>query len=102
MIKRPAALVIVFFAFLFISRANDSTIVIKNTGLKLPAGFSASLFLDSTSKARHIVVAKEGVIFVKIDKLIDGKGILRLKDSNGDGKADEIKSFGNYRGTGIT
>jgi glucose/arabinose dehydrogenase len=102
MIKRPAALVIVFFAFLFISRANDSTIVIKNAGLKLPAGFSASLFLDSTSKARHIVVAKEGVIFVKIDKLIDGKGILRLKDSNGDGKADEIKSFGNYRGTGIT
>jgi glucose/arabinose dehydrogenase len=48
------------------------------------------------------VVAKNGVLFVKLDKLVDGKGILRLKDNNGDGKADEIKSFGNYRGTGIT
>jgi hypothetical protein len=30
------------------------------------------------------------------------KGILRIKDTDGDGKIDDIKSFGNYIGTGIT
>lgn len=33
---------------------------------------------------------------------MDGKGILRLKDVNGDGKIDDVKSFASCRGTGIT
>jgi len=74
----------------------------ENVGLKLPGGFSASMLLDSIGKARHIVVTKKDAIYIKLSKLISGKGILYIKDNNGDGKIDEIKSFGNYIGTGIT
>lgn len=41
-------------------------------------------------------------MFVKLSKLVEGKGILQIKDRNGDGRIDEIKKFGNYIGTGIT
>lgn len=57
---------------------------------------------DSVGKARHIVTTPQGAIYVKLDKLVGGKGILRLKDADSDGKIDDIKSFGSYRGTGIT
>lgn len=91
--------------------SNDSTVIQKtnktkpdlnNTGLILPTGFSAVAMADSVGKARHIVVSKKGVIYVKLSKLINGKGILRLQDTNGDGKIDDVKSFCNYIGTGIT
>jgi len=88
------------------AHANDSTLLFQrdhvNPGLKLPMGFSASTIADSLGKARHIVATKTGALYIKLDKLINGKGILRIKDTNGDGVADDIKSFGNYRGTGIT
>ena len=74
----------------------------ENAGLKLPAGFSATAIVDSVGKARHIVVTKKGSLYVKLSKLVNGKGILRIIDADGDGKIDDIKSFGNYIGTGIT
>ena len=48
-------------------------------------------------RARHIVVAANGDMFVKLDKLKDGKGIYRLHDSNGDGKADKNRFWKLYR-----
>lgn len=92
-------------------QAGDTTIVgvkrfikpeAENAGLKLPAGFSASALADSVGKARHIVATQQGDLYIKLDRLVKGKGILRLRDTNADGKADDIKSFGNYQGTGIT
>jgi glucose/arabinose dehydrogenase len=71
-------------------------------GLKLPAGFGAIKVADSIGKARHLVVTKEGDIYVKLASPKDGKGIIKLHDANGDGKADETTGFGNYGGTGIT
>jgi len=71
-------------------------------GLKLPAGFGAIKVADSVGKARHLVVTKEGDIYVKLASPKDGKGIIRLHDANGDGKADENTGFGDYGGTGIT
>ena len=75
---------------------------IDNAGLKLPAGFSVRLLADSVGRARHIVTTKQGALYIKLSKLINGKGILRVKDTDSDGKMDDIKSFGNYIGTGIT
>ena len=75
---------------------------VENAGLKLPSGFSASILLDSVGKARHIVVTKNGAIYIKLSKLVKGKGILYVRDTDNDGKIDDIKSFGNYIGTGIT
>jgi len=76
------------------SSAIDSTI-------KLPAGFTATTVAEDLGKARHIVVAPNGVIFVKLGGLKNGKSIIRLQDTNGDGKPDQTTGFGNYGGTGI-
>ena len=95
---------------LFTGPANDTALIkhketlppAANAGLKLPAGFTAAVVFDSLGKARHLVTTTQGAIYVKLDKLINGKGIFRLKDRNGGGKIDDVKSFGDYRGTGIT
>jgi len=72
-----------------------------NSVLKLPAGFNATVIADSVGRARHIVVTKKGALYIKLSKLSEGKGILYVKDRNGDGKIDDIKGFCNYAGTGI-
>src|SRR5260221_4176121 len=69
--------------------------------LKLPSGFSAVTVVDSFGKVRHIAVAPNGAIFVKLAKLKNGKGIYRLQDTNGDGKAEKITGFGDFPGTGM-
>ncbi len=94
-------LLITFTAF-----SNDSTktrnpIRGVDSGLVLPAGFSETKVVTGLGRARHIAIAGNGDVFVKLEKLKDGKGIYRLHDSNGDGKADQITGFGNYVGTGI-
>ena len=71
------------------------------TQLKLPAGFSATTVIETFGRTRHIAVAPNGAIFVKLAKLKDGKGIYRLQDTNGDGKADKITGFGTFPGTGM-
>jgi glucose/arabinose dehydrogenase len=73
----------------------------NNAGLKLPQGFTAIKVADGLGRARHIAVAANGDIFVKLEKLKNGKGIYLLKDLNKDGRADKIQGFGNYSGTGI-
>ena len=69
--------------------------------IKLPEGFKAITVVENFGKTRHLAVAPNGVIFVKLDKLKEGKGIYRLEDTNGDGKADKITGFGNFTGTGM-
>jgi glucose/arabinose dehydrogenase len=74
----------------------------KDSGqLKLPAGFTAVTVVENFGGTRHLAVAPDGSIFVKLNKLKDGKGIYRLQDTNGDGKADKITGFGDYTGTGM-
>src|SRR5450432_940348 len=69
--------------------------------LKLPDGFKAVIFADSVGKARHLAVTNKGDVYVKLASLKEGKGIVYLHDSNGDGIADERSSFGDYGGTGM-
>ena len=73
----------------------------SDSGLVLPAGFSAGKVATDLGRVRHIAVAANGDVFVKLEKLKDGKGIWRLHDTNGDGKPDQVTGFGNYVGTGI-
>jgi glucose/arabinose dehydrogenase len=73
-----------------------------NAGLKLPAGFGALKVADNLGHTRHLVVNAQGDIYTKImGKVANEKGIIKLHDANGDGKAEEITGFGNYGGTGI-
>src|SRR5687768_6099112 len=90
--------------------ANDTTKVASSSTdhvtrdealITLPQDFRSVVVTSGLGKARHLTVAANGDVFVKLEKLKDGKGIIRLHDTNGDGKADEISGFGNYVGTGI-
>ena len=73
-----------------------------NAGLKLPKGFEALIVAENVGRARHIAVTPQGSVYVKSSKLVDGKGILELKDIAGDGKEKVTKTFGTFTGTGIT
>lgn len=70
-------------------------------GIKVPAGFTTSIVAEDLGGARHMVVSKGGDVYVKLSRLKDGKGIYRLRDTNGDGVVDETTAFGDYKGTGV-
>jgi len=72
-----------------------------NGGIILPDGFSALIVADSLGFGRHLVVNDNGDIYMALRQLNDGKGIVCLRDSNGDGRADIIQYFNDYPGTGI-
>ena len=79
-----------------------------DAGLKLPAGFCASIFADNIGHARHLVVASNGVVYVNTwsgryygnDKPHPGGFLVALQDTTGAGKADVIKRFGETAATG--
>lgn len=83
-------------------RPHKNAPVEQNGGITLPAGFKATVVADTVGRARHIVTAANGDLYVMLFRLKNGKGILRLRDTNKDGVADEALSFGSYAGTGIT
>jgi glucose/arabinose dehydrogenase/mono/diheme cytochrome c family protein len=73
-----------------------------DTGLKLPAGFCASIFADGIGHARHLVVAPNGVVYVNTwsgryygnDTPHAGGFLVALQDTTGAGKADVNERFG--------
>ena len=69
--------------------------------IKVPNGFSTSNVAKDFGRVRHIAVNSNGDLFMKLEKLYNGKGIIRLRDTNKDGKIDDTLKFGNYVGTGI-
>ncbi|OLB59128.1 MAG: sorbosone dehydrogenase [Gemmatimonadetes bacterium 13_2_20CM_2_69_23] len=75
-----------------------------NGGITLPDGFCAVVLADQVGRARHLAVAPNGDVFVALE---DGRGaaarggVLALRDTSGDGKADRIEHFGTAGGTGI-
>lgn len=73
----------------------------NNGGITLPAGFCASVVVDSIGPARHIAVAPNGDIYVKTRS--EEGGIAALRDTTGDFKADVIERFSNMTpmGSGI-
>src|SRR5690606_3916356 len=108
----PLAFLLPLFLFTACDKNDDddndgngevSTIVpdADNGGLQLPSGFGAVTVAASTGSARHIAVNRNGDVYVKLNELKSGNGILVLKDSDNDGRADSQQGFGNYAGTGI-
>ena len=71
------------------------------SGLVLPVGFDAATVAKRLGRARHLVVNTNGDVYIKLERLRNGKGIIRLRDKNGDGTIDDTTGFGNYGGTGI-
>jgi glucose/arabinose dehydrogenase len=88
---------------LFLSAIKSDTILPSNeqdSGLILPKGFSSVVVADSIGPGRHLAVNTNGDIYVSLARLKNGNGIAALR-TNKDGKADVIKYFGTFPGTGI-
>ncbi len=69
-----------------------------NGGLTLPDGFAAVVVADNLGPLRFITVGPAGDVFVKTRR----DGIIALRDTDGDGRADERRVFGSGGGTGIS
>ncbi len=78
-----------------------------DSGLKLPAGFCATIFADGIGHARQLVVAPNGVVYVNTyvgdppdDKVPAGGFVVALEDKTGSGKASAPERFGETVATG--
>ena len=72
-----------------------------NAGLTLPPGFCASVFADNLGRARHLAVAPSGDVYVNTwsstyTQLKNAAGgyLVALRDTDRDGKADQVERFG--------
>ncbi|MGA3348761.1 MAG: c-type cytochrome [Candidatus Sulfotelmatobacter sp.] len=89
-------------------KAKSTSCANDDSGLKLPAGFCATVFADGIGHARHMVVRPDGVVYVNTwsgeyydnDKPHEGGFLVALQDKNGTGKADVIERFGETVQTG--
>lgn len=69
-----------------LAQAPATSCDLDNAGLKLPPGFCAFKVAEGIGRARHLVVAENGDIFVAIGG--DTGGVVTLHDTTGDGRAD--------------
>ena len=90
-------------AALLLSQASAPTTAcpVGNAGLTLPAGFCATIFADSIGHGRHIVVARNGTVYVNTlsgryyqTPPHAGGFVAALRDTNNDGRADVVARFG--------
>jgi len=72
-----------------------------NEGLTLPEDFQVVLVTDTTGRGRHLTINENGDIYQRLRILTDVGGIVALRDTDGDGKADIKEYFGDLPGTGI-
>ena len=87
---------------------NSASCPSDNTGLKLPAGFCATVFADGIGHARHMVASQTGVLYVNTwsgkyygnDTPPVGGFLVALQDKSGTGKGDVIERFGETVQTG--
>ena len=68
-----------------------------NGAITLPPGFRALVVADNLGPLRFMTVAPSGDIYVKKTN----GGVVALRDTKGDGRADVITSFGSGAGTGV-
>jgi glucose/arabinose dehydrogenase len=76
-----------------------------NGGLALPDGFCALVVVDDVGGARHLVVAANGDVFVAVRgsrRTGTSGGVVGLRDTDGDGKADTVVRFAEEYGSGGT
>jgi len=85
-----------------------------NGDITLPTGFCAVVFADTVGVARHIAIARNGDVYVNLENAertsagtspLRGArglgGLLALRDTTGDGRADVVVRLPHPGGTGI-
>ena len=73
----------------------------SSIGIELPPGFTATVFADDLQSPRHMAVRTNGDVYVtlrsgasQLTPTPARGGIVGLRDTNGDGSADEVEMFG--------
>ncbi|HEY5907317.1 MAG TPA: sorbosone dehydrogenase [Vicinamibacteria bacterium] len=75
-----------------------------NGGLTLPPGFCALVVAEDVGRARHLVVRRNGDLYVAVNPARDGSDpgrLLALRDETGDGKADRVETIASVGGNGL-
>jgi glucose/arabinose dehydrogenase len=73
-----------------------------NGGITLPDGFCAIVVAEDVTGARHITVADNGDVFVALeDTPTRTGGVAVLRDTDGDGRADEREEWGDAGGNEV-
>ena len=78
-----------------------------NGGITLPPGFCAVVVAESVGPARHVDVAENGDVLVALnnsrgpDRALVSGGVAVLRDTDGDGRADERHRFGENGGNEV-
>jgi glucose/arabinose dehydrogenase len=84
---------------------NPQAAVDPDLGLRLPAGFTATVFADLGGYARQLAVRDDGSVYLSMTVRMgrgSTKGVFALRDSDGDHVADVIEHFaGDTAGTGL-
>jgi glucose/arabinose dehydrogenase len=89
------------------ARPADPRCAPDNGGMTLPSGFCAIIFADSLAGPRHLTVAPNGDVVVALRGANrDGNrlpgGLVVLRDTDGDGRADAREQVGAFSATGVT
>ena len=79
-------------------------------GIALPPGFCATIFADNLGHVRHLAAGPGGALYANTwsggyfagAKAEEDGSLVALKDTNGDGKADFVKRFGQRASEGAT
>lgn len=79
----------------------DTACEAGNGGISLPDGFCARVFADELGRVRHIAAAPDGRLFAILRQPSGGRGLVALRDANGDGQAETVHRFGDFAGTGV-
>ncbi|MDA5194748.1 PQQ-dependent sugar dehydrogenase [Govanella unica] len=74
----------------------------KAQDLKLLPGWSATVFAPGVGSARHLAVAPNGDVYVRLRTAKGGGGVVALRDEYGTGVANREERFDKTGGTGIT
>lgn len=100
--RLPSLTLIVGFTIAATAQAAD------NDGLSLPPGFQATVVHEGVGFARHIAIRDNGDLYVATrqppfvrEDPSKNIGIVALRDTNSDGKADVVEHFSEVRGTGL-
>ena len=98
--KRGQNLLFIIFLSIFCTQCSQQGLPKgdpNNDGLFLPGDFEALVVIDSIKgRARHLTVNTNGDIYVKLRFPDSLGGNAALRDIDGDGKADIVKTFNDY------
>ncbi len=74
-----------------------------NDGIQLPDNFGVAVVIDSIGRGRHVAVNNNGDIYLRLRRVRaeDSTGVVALRDTNADARADLIESFGTGTGTEV-